>query len=121
MKCSDEINVTNDKRKQEIIIADNSALSKISLWEENIGKLEAGKSYKLENFMVREYASEKFLSMGREGSRIEAIADIGDIKDDGETSQDEDNSLANATGFIPLVPTMQSKGGTLYATSWTVL
>ena len=78
VKCSDEINIANDKKKT--INHYWRYVCVVTLWEENMVKLEFGKSYKLENFMVREYASNKFLSMGREGYRIEAIANIGDIK-----------------------------------------
>lgn len=62
LKCSDPVHVSNDKKKQDITIADLSAVSKITLWQENIGKVQTGMSYNLDNFMVREYASTKFLT-----------------------------------------------------------
>ena len=73
LKCSDPVHVSNDKKKQDITIADLSAVSKITLWEENIGKLQTDMSFNLDNFMVREYASTKFLAMAKDGSKIEPI------------------------------------------------
>ena len=41
-----------------MIVADGDATGKVTLWEEHIGDLEENASYKLQNFMVREQATE---------------------------------------------------------------
>ena len=46
---------TNNKRMQEVIIADITCAKKSTLWENDVGTLQEGKYYKLCNFMVREY------------------------------------------------------------------
>ena len=46
--------------------------------------------------MVRDYASDTFLSMGREGSKIQPISDIGDIKKDPDVPADAETSITDA-------------------------
>jgi len=54
------------------------------VWEESIGILAEQSSYSLKNFAAHEFASKKFLSMGKEGSQIAGIEDIGDVVEDSE-------------------------------------
>ena len=61
------------KNIQEVIVADNTASCKCTLWENAIGSLEEGKSYQLSNFNVQEYNSKKFISTARVGSNIKPI------------------------------------------------
>ena len=93
LKYSDPVHVSNDKEKQDITIADLSDASKITVWEENIGKVQAGMSYNFHNFMVREYASTKFLSMAKDGSKIEPISDIGEVKQCKDGNDKEETTL----------------------------
>ena len=58
--------VGTGKRKQDVIVADGTATGKVTLWEEHIGDLEENASYKLQNFMVREWNATKYLVMMRE-------------------------------------------------------
>lgn len=100
IQVSDTITVTGGKKKQEVTIADDTSTAKVTLWEQYIGILQDGKSYKLNNFVVREYKNIKFLSMPREGSTITEIEDIGDVEEvpldsDGEERQ-QLKQLSNA-------------------------
>ena len=81
IQVSDIVTVTGGKKKQDVTIADNTSTAKVTLWEQYIGALQDGKSYKLNNFVVREYKNIKFLSMPREGSTIAEIEDIGEVED----------------------------------------
>ena len=96
LKCSDPVHVSNDKKKQDITIADLSDVSRITLWEENISKVQAGMSYNIHNFIVREYASTKFLSMAKDGLKIEPISDIGEVKQCKDGNDKEETTLSNA-------------------------
>ena len=66
LKVMDPVSVTGGKKQQA---ADSTGVGKVTLWEESIGTLTEQASYSLKNFVVREYASNKFLSMGKEGSQ----------------------------------------------------
>lgn len=85
-------------KKQECIVSDHSDTIRVVLWENDCGKLQEGKSYRLSNFRVREYASAKYLSMTDTAS-TEVLEDIGDVVNcDG----DEEGIAANKaiTGTI---------------------
>ena len=51
------------------------------------------KSYKLINFVVREFASQKYLSMPRSGAQITEINDMGNVEL--RPTDDEDDTLNN--------------------------
>ena len=51
-----------EKKKQDIYVSDSFGFAKATLWEENIGKKELGKSYFLEAYVLRMYQSAKYLS-----------------------------------------------------------
>ena len=53
-------------------------------------------SYSLKNLIVHEFVSKKFLSMGKEGSQIIGIEDIGDVVEDSELLDEPDEEIRNA-------------------------
>ena len=53
-----------EKVKQDITVGDQTATGRVTLWEDNIGAFDEGRSYILKNFVVRVYQSTKYLSMG---------------------------------------------------------
>ena len=57
----------------------HSSTAKVTLWEEQVGILHDQTSYKLENFVVREFGGTKYLSMGSE-SKVIPIEEIKDAK-----------------------------------------
>ena len=65
LTSTEAIDVTGGKKKQDVLVADHSGTCKVVLWENNIGILKQDECYKLQNFVVREYAAIKFLSMGK--------------------------------------------------------
>lgn len=68
--------VSQNRRVQELLIGDNSALIICSIWQDSIGTMQVGKSYHQENFMVRDFG-QRHISQTIEGSKITEIEDIG--------------------------------------------
>ena len=63
--------------KQDYWIADASACCKIVTWEDNVGLLVVGESYKLSGLVVRTFNGKKYLSVQTEGFVATKIDDIG--------------------------------------------
>ena len=76
--------VSGGKKEQDLVIADSSGSTRLTVWEEVIGKVVEGKSYRFTGMMVREFKGEKFLSTGKTDSKVEEIADIGEVEVDEE-------------------------------------
>lgn len=60
--------VTGGKIKQDVHIADNKGKSKLTLWEEDVGKLEEGTCCSLHDVLVRSFQKRKHLSFARGAS-----------------------------------------------------
>ena len=77
--------VATEKRKQDVIV---TAMPRwVTLWEENIDILEQqASSYCLQNFVVSEFGSSKYLGMAMQGSRVIPISDIGEARQADEES-----------------------------------
>ena len=71
--------VATGKRKQDIIVCDSSGTVRVTPWEENINILQEQASYCLQNFVVREFGSSKYLGMAMQGSQVIPIGDIGEV------------------------------------------
>lgn len=56
-----------------MVVAESSGVARILLWEEDIGCLEANKSYLLAGMVVRSFGGEVYLSMSRKGLCCEAV------------------------------------------------
>lgn len=78
------------KKIQKIISADSTVATWLTLWEGEIGKLEAGKQ---NGTVVWQFHRRKFLSTSKVISDIIAIEDIGVIVEE----TDDDNSATNTT------------------------
>lgn len=57
------------KNIQKVLIADSTGLCKCTLWEQFMGKLEPGKSYRLTEFYIREFQNKKSISNSMQGSK----------------------------------------------------
>jgi len=62
-QVDDSITTSTGKRMQNVVIGDGHGLAKVTLWEEDIGKLSMSKSYCLENMVIKEYRGEAYLSI----------------------------------------------------------
>ena len=93
VRIEDVEEVPGGKKIQNIVIADNTATARLSVWEGEIGKIQAGKSYELNGMVVREFRGRKFLSTSKDKSDIIAVDDIGEITEETE----DDDSATNMT------------------------
>ena len=82
--------VPDGRWKQDIKISDEGGSGRLMMWQDEIGKIEVGKSYRLGGVMVREFQGRKFLSTSKEKSEIEVIDDIGDVPSDDYSDGDEE-------------------------------
>ena len=105
--------VSSGKSKQDVVIADNTATSKVVLWEDHIGSLLENCSYTLKNFVVREYGT-KYLSMPREGSEIISIEDIGEVEDFIDTLEEQQQRRTLHDAQIIAVPYLDSYKGCIH-------
>lgn len=71
---------------QEVKVGDASGTSKLTLWENEIGLMKKGESYRISTAAVKEYNGEKYLSTLKDSTCIIPIEDIGDVyvEDDSE-------------------------------------
>ena len=67
------VEVKGGKKKEDVVVAESSGVARILLWEEDIGCLEANKSYLLAGMVVRSFGGEVYLSMSRKGLCCEAV------------------------------------------------
>ena len=81
--CEKEVQqVKGGLQKQEYIIADPTGTSMITTWEDNIGILQEGSSYKLSGLLVRTFSNKKYLSIPKDNSfKMTSIDDIGEVDD----------------------------------------
>ena len=75
---TEPITVSRGKKKQDVI-GNCTDTSKVALWGEYIDS-DVDESYRLAKFSVKEYASQKYLSMLRRGSEITHIDAIDEVE-----------------------------------------
>ena len=74
-------------KKQDVLVSDSTGIATVTLWEENIGDLQEDSCYRLENFVIKEYASKQYIIMSRSNSYIKPIPDIGLVQGGRETDE----------------------------------
>ena len=67
------------RRLAEALVGDATGTVIINLWEENIDKIEVGKTYKLRDGYVGLFRGHMRLTVGREGVLEEAKEAIGEV------------------------------------------
>ena len=73
--------VGGGKRKQEVIVADSTDNSTLTLWEKDSGTLEVMKSYSIRKVYVRIFNNTHYMSLPPHRATVSQIDDIGDVKD----------------------------------------
>ena len=73
--------MVSDKSKQDVYVADATGSMRLTLWQDDINKLDVNKSYLLKNVAVRSYQKVKYLSFPKEDVTIEEVSDLGDVCD----------------------------------------
>ena len=72
----------------------------ITTWEDNIGILQEGSSYKLSGLMVRTFSNKKYLSIPKDNSfKITSIDDIGEVEDFAELENERKMTGAFIVGI----------------------
>ena len=74
-----DVDKVKDLTKQEYSIADGTSTSTIVVWEDNVGILSEGCSYKLSGLIVCTFRNEKYLSVLRDNFTITEIDDITEV------------------------------------------
>ena len=67
------------KTRQDITIADSTGTGLLQLWENDVGTMNRDASYLLSGFLVREYASSRYLSKARNESNVQEVEDLEDV------------------------------------------
>ena len=65
-------------QKQDCILADSSMRVPLKIWEEDVGKVCEGKSYRFIKVKMRQYQGERFLTT-TEDSSFKEISDVGEV------------------------------------------
>ncbi len=60
-----------------MLISDSTGITRLTIWEDEIGQIVPNNSYRLVDVAVKEFKDKKFLSTVRNESTIEPIDDIG--------------------------------------------
>ena len=116
IQTPDPMTVTGGKCKQDVIIADDTATAKVTLWEQYVGALQLGNSYMLKNFVIREYNQLKYLSMPREGAEILSVEDVGDVYElsSDSSSEEQQEMLINNAQIVAKLALDAKQGWNLY-------
>lgn len=83
-------------RKQDCIVGDSSASLKLVLWEEDVGCMDKGMSYKVDEAVVKCFDGIEYLSVGKL-SAIEKIDDIGEVMEADEEEEENELCLSAST------------------------
>ena len=92
LKVNDTVKLP-EKIKQDVIVADQTTTARVTLWEDNVGAFNEGRSYILKNFVIRVYQSTKYLSMGGDATEIVPIEDIAVVAAESNINDEEEVTL----------------------------
>ena len=67
--------------KQDFYLADSSGKCKCVAWENQVGVVEVGKSYRLKNVTVREFDGVRYFSLSV-NSEVEQVADVKNVSEE---------------------------------------
>ena len=76
MKVKDPVSVTTGKLKQEIVVADETGHTTLTLWEDDIGMISENKSYQFNRIQIYHYLGRTELTFPRFGASAEEIDDL---------------------------------------------
>ena len=78
--------VKAELEKQDIAISDGTGTARLTLWQENIGKLEVDNLYEIKDLIVNSYNGAKYLTSPKSGCTITSLDDIhvGAVEEESE-------------------------------------
>ena len=91
--------VTTGKIKQDVVVADATGKTTLTLWESHVNTLQLHASYQVSRVTVRIFMGKRHLSIPITGSTIEQISDIENLDIDSDSSEDEEHNLKQVTVF----------------------
>ena len=95
VQIMDEVEVKPGLIKQDITVSDETSSARVTLWQQDIGRFQEQKSYKLHNVIVREYNGIKYISL-KSGSTIIPMEDIKGVVEEIDTEDEVTNVLIAA-------------------------
>ena len=102
IKVKDPITVSTGKQKQEIIVADATGCTTLTLWEEDIGMIIETKSYQLNRIQVHHYLGKSELIFPRFGASAKEIEDLLEVSPYDGDSDDKNANSATIIGVSNL-------------------
>jgi len=69
-------------KKQDLVIADQSGSARLTLWQGEIGTMQAGCSYTVRGAMVREFRRQRILSTSKQGTCIKKAAPLENVMEE---------------------------------------
>ena len=93
LRILDPESVGNEKKKQEVYVADATVVANVTTWESDINTFTPGSSYQLNRFSVRSYREKKHLSYPPSGASYEEIDDIGEVMDESDDLDSNDTPV----------------------------
>lgn len=110
--------VGNEKTKQEVYVADATAVANVTIWEDDINTFKPGASYQLNHFSVCSYRGKKHLSLPPTGVSYQEIEDIGEVMDksddlDGDDTPIEDVQVIGVYQLERVYSCINCKKGTI--------
>lgn len=93
---SEPVEIKGGRRKQDVVIADPTGRCRLTVWEEQIGKVKEQHCYSMQGLMIREFQGKKMLTTSKEDCTINKIEDTSCIQD----IDDNNNTDELSTGLI---------------------
>ena len=87
LEKSEERLTRNGNRVVEALVGDETGVVIMTLWEDDIDKVEEGKTYNLKNGYITLFKGSMRLTIGRSGSIEESEMEIGEIDRDNNVSE----------------------------------
>lgn len=94
------VQFASGKTKQDVKIADDTGVTTLRLWEEDVNTLPEGKSYTLWNMTVQSFNNRKYVSKSWGDGTITEVADVKDVIAIDEVHQKLENAEIVAVPFF---------------------
>ena len=79
LEIGDTSKLDDGRRVQQVIVADDTANVEVALWQEFVNSLSLGKSYQLDNLMVKTFNERISLFTPRQSVNIKQIDDLQNV------------------------------------------
>lgn len=87
---------------QNCTIGDSGGCCKLTLWEDQVGRLKEGQTYTMDGISVREYNLHKSLSAGPD-STFTQVEDLGAVQEEHSDDEDSSSTFTTIEGEIDVI------------------